>query len=148
MTNPGEAQARINFQTGLDPMVALEERRKLSNRVAKLREELAPYRAKYRGGTASPYDQERKVKVSQIARRIRDQMVTETGKASETKVDSLAHSDEEYLTWLQTERLHFTEMYRREGQLYGLEQDIAEWDKLIDMARTMTHYVAGEMRMA
>ena len=142
----GEVQERIKQQLGIDIMVALEERRKLSDQAAALREVLAPYRAKYRGGTASPYDQERKVKIAEIVERLRVEFAAREEKASETRLDTVAHASPEYLEWLREERTHSTQMHVLEAKLYGIEEDISEWDKLTDMARTMTHYLSSELR--
>lgn len=136
------AVATIN----MDPMVAIEHRRELSKEAETLRVELAPFRAKYRGGTASPYDQERKALLSRAVEHIRHERAQQNLKSSEGMLENLAHATPEYKEWLGRELKKMQAMYILEARLNKIEDDMAEWDRLLDLSRTLLHWSAAEMR--
>lgn len=141
-----EVPERIKLALGVDPLLCIEMRRLLSDQAAKLREDMAPLRALYRGGTASPYDQERKRLLSEIAENLRVEFTDRGEKVSEKQLESMAHASSEYGQWLRERRQETVRLEKMEAVLYGIEADIEEWDRLLDLARTMIHWSSSEMK--
>lgn len=139
-----EALNRATHSIGMDPTIALEKRSEAVNRVVELKEELADYRSLYRGGTASPYDQLRKALIARLANEFRAKA---EGKVSESKLDTEAHASEEYQKFLEHHLERQRTMHVLEARLERAEQDVAEWDRYIDLVRTLLHWSAAEMRM-
>ncbi|KPJ96709.1 MAG: hypothetical protein AMS18_00175 [Gemmatimonas sp. SG8_17] len=129
---------------GMDPTVALAQRSEAVKRVVDIKERLANYRSMYRGGTASPYDQLRKAFIARLVSELRN---SAEGKISETRLDSEAHASDEYKKWLEHHLARQRDMHLLEAELEQAEQDVAEWDRYIDIVRTLLHWSASEMRM-
>lgn len=138
--------ARIKAQIGMDPAVAIEERKKAAYRYAELKEKLAEYWAIYRGGTASPYDQKRKSLLARLSQEVRYERTGKGEKVKEAELEEYAHAHPEYAEFLEKAKTAFTAMFKLEAELAKAEADIAEWDRLLDLSRAMIHFNTAEMR--
>lgn len=137
---------RIKAQIGMDPEVAIQQRKEAAHRAADIKEELARYWSAYRGGTASPYDQQRKSLLSKISKQYRDSCRVEGIKVTERELEEYSHAHEDYETFLFEAKSDFKEMYRLEAELARAEADIAEWDRLLDLVRSMIYWNSSEMK--
>ena len=137
---------RIKAQIGMDPEVAIRERKKAAMAYAAIKEQLAGYWAIYRGGTASPYDQKRKSTLAALAQERREEMRAKDVKVKEAELEEYAHAHPDYQEYLEKAKTAFTAMFKLEAELYRADADIAEWDRLLDLSRSMIYWNTSEMK--
>ena len=138
---------RIKAQIGMDPEVAIRERKQAAYMVATIKEKLAEFWGVYRGGTASPYDQQRKLQLSKISKRYRDECKANGTKVTERELEEYAHAHEDYETFLDESTVQIKTMYSLEAELAKAEADVAEWDRLLELVRSMIYWNSNEMKL-
>lgn len=138
--------ARITAHIGTDPEQMIEARRQAADHVADVKHKLAKYWALFRGGTASPYDQQRKSLLSQLAEGRREELRNAGEKIREAELETYAHAHEDYKTFLDKCKTSQVKMYELEAELYRAEADVAELDRKLDLVRAMVFWSTSEMR--
>jgi hypothetical protein len=131
---------------GMDPEVAIYERKKAMNLLADKKEELAPYAAYCKGGTASPMDQARKSMLATIASAERHRIRTSGNKVKEAELDEFSHAHDKYVEYLEKAKATVETMYKMEAEVVRLDADVREWDDMIWLCRTMIQFTAAEMK--
>lgn len=138
--------ARITSHIGQDPEQLINLRREAAGRVADVKAQLASLWAVFKGGTASPYDQQRKSLIAQIGETRRQEIQLAGGKVKESELESYAHAHESYQEFLTKCKKSLVKMYKLEAELYRAEADVEDMDRKLDLARAMIFWNTSEMR--
>lgn len=152
---------RLQVVTGRDvlrPLRSLHEANEqihtLKREAARIRGELAGYRAQFFGFENSNYNHERKVLLAQMAEARRQELIDEDQKVTEGYLKNYAKSHPAYTSWLANQHERRERMYQLEAELAQVEADIEGLEgkrqvalKAAELMKAAIYFAGQELKM-